>query len=345
MELPQTGLPDASTSRTHLAHTHAGIAAYRAERYAEAAQAFEVARSLQPSEPLPYRYLADLYWRQGRPDQAAHMVRALAEVMSDAYFLDRLGSSYEESGVPGLAMLLYREAARVDPQFPSARYNLGRLLLKQGQVEPGMAEVQEALRLYPEFAEAHEVLGLAYTEQGRLDKAVAHLQQALTFHPDLATARNHLGRLYRAQGRLDDAIQTFRDLVARHPDIAEAHHNLAVAYAHKGLWDLAIEQFTEAVRLHPNLHAARLDLATLLLEMQRPHAAIDALQPLLATISQDTEHRGGIAPAEVHYRLGLAYLQTHQFDRAWRHARQAEALGAPVAELIAALRRVAVEPR
>ena len=300
---------------------------------------------MQPSEPLPYRYLADLYWRQGRPDQAAHMVRALAEVMPDAYFLDRLGSGYEESALLGLAMLLYREAARVDPAFPSARYNLGRLLLKQGQVEQGMAEVQEALRLYPEFAEAHEVLGLAYTEQGRLHEAVAHLQQALAFHPDLATARNHLGRLYRAQGRLDEAIQTFRDLVARHPDIAEARHNLAVAYAHKGLRELAIEQFTEAVRLRPDLHAARLDLATLLLEMQRPHAALDALQPLLTTISQDAEDSGRIAPAEVHYRLGIAYLQTRQFAQAWRHARQAEALGAPVAELIAALRRVAVEPQ
>ena len=65
-------------------------------------------------------------------------------------------------------MLLYRQAARVNPQFPRARYNLGRLLLKQGQLEQGIAEVQEALRLYPEFAEAHEVLGLAYTEQGQL---------------------------------------------------------------------------------------------------------------------------------------------------------------------------------
>jgi hypothetical protein len=47
----------------------------------------------------------------------------------------------------------------------------------------------------------------------------------------------------------------------------------------------------------------------------------------------------------VHYRLGIAYLQTRQFAHAWRHARQAEALGAPVAELIAALRLVAVEPQ
>ena len=163
-------LPEASTSTTYLAHTQAGIAAYHAERYAEAALAFEAARSLQPSEPLPYRYLADLYWRQSKPDQAAHVVRALAEVMPDAYFLDRLGSGYEESGLLGLAMLLYREAARIDPAFPSARYNLGRLLLKQGHGEQGMAEVQEALRLYPEFAEAHEVLGLAYTEQGRLER-------------------------------------------------------------------------------------------------------------------------------------------------------------------------------
>src|SRR5262249_16991172 len=325
--------------------TQAGIAAYRAERSAEAIQAVEAARSLQPSEPLPYRYLADLYWRQARPDQAAYIARALAEVMPDAYFLDRLGSGYEESALPGLALLFYREAARVDPQFPSARYSLGRLLLKQGQVEQGLAEVQEALRLYPEFAEAHEVLGLAYTEQGRLDEAIAQVRQALVLRPDLVTAQNHLGRLYRAQGRLDEAIQTWRDLVAHHPDIAEAHHNLAVAYAHQGRQDLAVEQFTEALHLRPDLHAARLDLATLLLEMQRPLAAIDVLQPLLSTMPEDAVASGRVALGEVQHRLSLAYLQTRQFARAWQHARQAEALGAPVAEIIAVLRRVSVEPQ
>jgi tetratricopeptide (TPR) repeat protein len=372
-------LPEAATSTTYLRQTHAGIAAYRAGRYTEAAQAFEVARSLQPAEPLPYRYLADLYWRQERPERAAHVVQVLAEIMPDAYFLDRLGSGYEESGLHGLALLLYRAAARVNPRFSGARYNLGRLLLKQGQTEPGMDEVQEALRLYPEFAEAHEVLGLAYIEQGRLDEAVAHLQRALVFHPDLATARNHLGRIYRAQGRLDEAIQTFRDLVARHPDLPEARHNLAVAYARKGLQEEAVGQFHEAVRLQPDFYEARLDLATLLLEMQRPQDALEVLQALLAAVSGNIADSGRMAPSEVRYRLSLAYLmlgqreagvkelemvlleqpghagahaqlaslyyQTYQFARAWRHARQAEALGAPVAGLIAALRRVSVEPQ
>lgn len=341
---PAAALPEATASITYLAHTQAGIAAYHAGHYTAAAEAFEAARRLQPAEPLPYRYLADLYWRQGQLAAAAQTVQALTAVMPDAYFLDRLGSSYEESGLIGLAILCYREAARVDPAFPSARYNLGRLLLKQGQRAQGMAEVQEALRLYPEFAEAYEVLGLAYLEHGRLQEAAVHLQQALLLHPELASARNHLGRLYRAQGRLDDAIQTFRDLVARYPDLAEARHNLAVAYAQKGLREHAVEQFTEAVRLRPDLHATRLDMAAVLLEMQRPHAALDALQPLLTAMAHNAEH-SGVDPAQVHHRLAVAYLQTRQFAQAWQHALQAEALGAPVAELLAALRRLAAEPQ
>lgn len=375
-EQPAIALPSATSA--FLQHTAVGIDAYHAQRYTEAAQAFEAARTLQPDDPLPYRYLADLYWRQSKTEQAEATVRALAEVMSEAYFLDRQGAAYEESGLQGLAMLLYREAVRVDPHFPGAHYNLGRLLLRQGEMAQGVAEVQEALRLYPDFAEAHAVLGLAATEQGRLDQAVLHLQQALALHPDLATAQNHLGRIYQAQGRFDDAIQTFRDLMARHPDIAEARHNLAVAYARKGLSTEAVEQFREAIRLQPALYEAQLDLATLLLELQRPHEAMAALHALLAALAGDAGARGRVTLGEVHYRLGIAYLltgqleegareleavlaeqpvhasahaqlasvyyRTRQFARAWRHARQAESLGAPVAELIAALRRVSAEP-
>jgi Tfp pilus assembly protein PilF len=115
-----------------------------------------------------------------------------------------------------------------------------------------------------------------------------------------------------------------------------------------------------------------------LLEMRRPHEAIDALRAILSTSATGPEHPSNIEASEVHYRLGLAYLmaqrgqeaiheleavlqtepqhagahaylgnlyyQQRQFDRAWQHARQAEALGAPVAELLAALQRVSTEP-
>jgi tetratricopeptide (TPR) repeat protein len=307
------------------------------------------------------------------------VVRALSEAVPNAYFLERLGSSYEESDLLGLASMLYQEAVRVEPNFPSARYNLGRLFLKQGQLQRGIGEVQEALRLYPEFAEAQLTLGLAFTEQGVYDGAIVHLRRALELQPALAEARNHLGRLYMAQGRVDDAIQTFQTLVQYHPDVAAARHNLAVAYARQQRQPEALEQFHAAIRLQPDFQAAQIDLATLLLEMHQPEAAIGLLQAVVATMPGSDSSSKRNEAVELRFRLAVAYLmarrlaeavtafeailqeqplhaQTHlylgriflqqeEFDRAWSHARQAAALGAPVTDLLTALRRVAPEPR
>ena len=351
-----------------------GIDAYHRADYDAAAKAFEAAAPLRPDEPTPYRYLADLYWRQGQREQAEATVRQLAQAMPDAYFLDRQGSGYETSDLLGLAQLLYREAARLDPSFPSARFNLGRTYLEQGETAKGIEEVRAAIQLHPEFAEAHETLGIAYLEQRQWDAAIRHLSRALELKPELSLARNYLGRLYMAQGRSEAAITAFRQLVEHHPDVAEARHNLAVAYARHGQQEQAREQFRAAIRLQPNFQAARLDYAALASDMGRHQEAIEMLQGMLATAGASS----AFDPVEVRYRLGLAHLAAQQlpeaaaalkqvleaapnhaeahvylgsiyfrlgqYDSAWRHARRAETLGAPAAELIAALRQVSPEP-
>ncbi len=356
-----------------------GIAAYQAQHYTEATQAFAAALPLRRDEPLPYRYLADLYWRQGQTEQAAELVKQLAVVRPDAYFLDRQGSGYEDSGLLGLAQLVYAEAVQLDPDFPSTRFNLGRMYLEQGLIDEGIAEIREALRVHPAFAEAHETLGMAYTERGEWDAAITHLNQALSLNPQLATGRNHLGRLYLAQDRFDEAISTFQELVNQHPEAAEARHNLAIAYARQGNREQALAHFQTIMRRQPDFHVARVDLAALALEMRRPEVAIQALRPLLNATGTGPQRESGVEPSVVRYRLGLAYMmagenpeaiemlaaviqespqhaEAHlylgsihyrlgQFVQAWHHARQAEQLGAPVAELLAALRQAAPEPK
>lgn len=367
--------PDADTrEQAFPAHVRAGIDAYHQADYAAAAQAFETAVPLRPDEPTPYRYLADLYWRQGRHAQAKKAVRQLAQAMPNAYFLDRQGSGYEASGLLGLAQLLYREAARLDPSFPSARFNLGRTYLAQGDTARGIEEIQAAIRLHPGFAEAHETLGLAYLEQSEWEAAIQHLGRALDLKPSLPLARNHLGRLYMAQGRLEAAIGEFRQLVKQHPELAEARHNLAVAYARHGQPEQALRQFRAAIRLQPDFQAARLDFAALASDMGRYQEAIDMLQGMLtasgASSSFDAvEVRYRLAlvylaaqrlpeaaaalqqvlqaqpkRAEAHVYLGSIYYRLGQYASAWRQARQAEALGAPVTELMTALRQVSSEP-
>jgi tetratricopeptide (TPR) repeat protein len=373
-----SGEPNAALIDHYLAHVRAGLTAYRTQRFDEATQAFEAATALQPSEPLAYRYLAELHWRAGKPALAQRAVHSLAGAVQDAYALDQTGRAYEEAGLTELAVWAYQEAVVLDPQFPGAHYNLGRLYLEAGDLKHGVAEMQVALHLHPDFPEAHQALGMAYTEQGRFDEAIVHLQRALALAPDLTVVRNHLGRIFLAQGRLEEAVQTFRALVERAPDVVEGRHNLAVAYARRGQKEQAVEQFKEALRLQPDFHTARLDLAALLLEMGRFPDAIETLKAGLTAATAGTEGRVSRELIELRYRLGLAYrmsgqrpqaiqeLQTvvgwdpthagahanlsylhyqmHDFDRAWRHARRAESLGLPVPDLLAALRRVSTEP-
>ena len=113
--------------------------------------------------------------------------------------------------------------------------------------------------------------------------------------------------------------------------------------------------------------------------MGRPLDAITTLQTVLAAASGKVDAGNVIDVHDVHYRLGLAYMvaeqlgeavrefktvlqgqpqyvdahlylanlyvRQRQLDRAWLHARQAESLGAPVADLITLLQRVAPEPQ
>ncbi len=182
--------PDADTQdQAFPAYVRAGIEAYRQGDYAAAAKAFEAAIPLRPDEPTPYRYLADLYWRQGQHVQAEEAVRQLSQAMPDAYFLDRQGSGYESSELLGLAQLLYLEAVRLDAAFPSARFNLGRTYLEQGDTARGIEEIQAAIRLHPEFAEAHETLGLAYIEQSHWEAAIRHLVRALAWRKGVTRRR------------------------------------------------------------------------------------------------------------------------------------------------------------
>jgi tetratricopeptide (TPR) repeat protein len=370
--------PNAALIDNYLTHIRTGLAAYRTQRFDDATQAFEAATALHPSEPLAYRYLAELHWRAGKPALAQQAVHSLAIVVQEAYALDQVGRSYEESGLTELASWVYQEALVLDPNFPGAHYNLGRLYLEAGDLKHGIAEMQVTLHLHPDFPEAHQALGMAYTEQRRFEDAIAHLQRALALAPDLTVVRNHLGRIFLAQGRLEEAVQTFRALVERTPDVVEGRHNLAVAYARQGQQEPAIEQFKAALRLQPDFHVARLDLAALLLEMGRFPDAIDILKAGLAAALASTGEPVPREPIELRYRLGLAYrlsgqrpqaiqelqavvredpthagahanlsylyYQIQDFDRAWWHARRAESLGLPVPELLAALRRVSTEP-
>jgi len=69
----------------------------------------------------------------------------------------------------------YREAIRLNPDFPEAWNELGHALKKQERYDESVKAYEEALRLRPNYVQALEYLGEAYVAMGRTDKARAVL--------------------------------------------------------------------------------------------------------------------------------------------------------------------------
>ena len=99
------------------------------------------------------------------------------------------------------AILHYREALRIAPQFASAYYNLGRLLEEEGRLPEAIASYREAVRLEPDDPAVLDNLAAAYAAAGRRQAAIATARRAAdraraAGEPTLAAAIERRAQLY-----------------------------------------------------------------------------------------------------------------------------------------------------
>ena len=83
-----------------------------------------------------------------------------------------------------------------------------------GQLEDAIVSYRQALRLQPDYADASSNLAVALKDQGRIDEAIAACQQAIRLRPDLAGAHSNLGSALNCKGRFDEAIAACRQAIS-----------------------------------------------------------------------------------------------------------------------------------
>ena len=98
------------------------------------------------------------------------------------------------------AVAAYREAVRLQPEFPSARNNLGNALVAVGDWAGAEEQFVIAVRQDPAYPDAHCNLGLVRLRQGRADEAAACFRRALELEPGHARAAALLARLAQPTG-------------------------------------------------------------------------------------------------------------------------------------------------
>jgi tetratricopeptide (TPR) repeat protein len=220
------------------------------------------------------------------------------------------------------AMRYLTVALALRSDSPGVHLNVGNALLDMGDLEGAILRYRTALQIDPNYATAHSNLGHTLAKQGKVDEARAAFDQAIAcYRQDIALDEKNL-RALDLLGTLlcdekleyDGAIACFRAVIHLDPKVARSHFNLGIALSGKGWLDEAIAEYREALGLEKDLLKAHDALGTALRGKDRLDEAID-------------EHRKEITldpkSLKAHYNLGNALLAKGRLEEAIAEYRQA----------------------
>ncbi len=194
--------------------------------------------------------------------------------------------------VPGRAeesLAEFREAVRLEPNYPSALNNYATTLLDLGRLADAEKIFTETLQRKPDLAEAHLGLGNALANQGRLAEAGVHFAEAARLKPGLLMARVNHAKALGALGQTAEAVAEFQVLVRELPGAAEAHFNFGDLLGKLGRTAESLAELEAAVRTNPGHVQARLFLGLALYNSGRKAEALPQFEAaaLLAPSNPD----------------------------------------------------------
>lgn len=179
-------------------------------RIEEAKEAYQKAKESSPASPWPHYGLAEILWKENRPNKAIEVVNRAIELARD-----------DPAGLPTFllfrSVILYsrghlREAkadllAVLEKSGPNAdaHYQLALIYLKEGNFKETMAQGMAMVRTGERLDEAHYLIGQALFKKGKLPDAKKVLQKAIELNPGSVEAHHTLAQVLVRLGEREEA--------------------------------------------------------------------------------------------------------------------------------------------
>jgi tetratricopeptide (TPR) repeat protein len=175
------------------AHIHLGLAYYSNGMMAEAMNQFEWNKSSTAGQETggfhPMGYIANVIDTYSLGDDVSSSKR---------YFM--LGVDLASKGYSEKAAQMYRTSIELWPS-PLAYNNLGNLCFAQGDTEMALEMLKAAINLDPNFESARYNLGRIYFELKKYEKAADSFKALLDNNPDDIEARRYLEKSMDIEGQ------------------------------------------------------------------------------------------------------------------------------------------------
>jgi tetratricopeptide (TPR) repeat protein len=253
--------------------------------------------------------------REARAEEL--IARRLAEEKNrEASRYWRRGRDLYEKDLFKEAIVEFREAIRINPDYAQAHNFLGVVLAKMGQLDEAIACYKRSIECDSDFFLPHNNLGVALRKKGDLRGAIACYKQAIERDPTSALAHYNLGYLLYDIGQLDEALAEYRQVVHLEPYDGD-HHSVLGKCLHKmGHLDEAISEYREAIRLEPDEASYHSSLGTVLDEKGQLDEAISEFRRAIQLYHQEKDGPESIGLANVLALLGSALLKQQKWTEA-----------------------------
>ena len=225
-----------------------------------------------------------------------------------------LGVLAHRAGQTDRALDLIAQALAVNPDFPEAHFNHGKILHDAGRAAEAVAAYERALALRPEWDAALFNLGLLYARQKGWARAADCFEQAIRINAADAEYFFNLGNVRLEMGEREAAIRAFEESLARDPSKFKAHNNLGNLYKQSGDFKRAAASYEAALRLDPGYAGAWYNLGNLSEQQADPDRALEHYRK---AVECDPSF------AKAYNNMGNVYHQLKQYDRALEAYRQA----------------------
>lgn len=184
----------------------AGLKAEDDSDYNKAKQIYEQAHNLDPEDPVPLRFLGELY--------------------------------RHDIGDWDKASAIYNEILKIDADPLSravALHGLGKITIHNGEFVKGEKMMEESLKTFP-LALACRNLAVYWNSEGDSAKCNYYIDEALKLAPEDTFNRVFAAVFMAGNGRKEEALKIARD----NEGLLPASYNLAAIYAQLGMKDKAL---------------------------------------------------------------------------------------------------------
>jgi tetratricopeptide (TPR) repeat protein len=157
-------------------------------------------------------------------------------------------------------------------------FNLGNLYFETGENAKAIAAYESALKEYPSFRRAHRNLALALVRETKLEEALEHLTEAIRLGDSSGSTYGLLGYCRLSQEEYASALQAYRLAQVTEPDVAEWSAGIAQCLQNLDQKQEAAALLDEVIRKRPLEASYSVLQANILLDLDKPEAAVKALE-------------------------------------------------------------------